>query len=186
MRNKIDVFDTTLRDGAQTPFIGMDFWDRYIIAKALADTGVDVIEVGFAANEVDFESMRRIAKYIGNRKYSRNKTVPVVCSLARVLEEDVKLAFEAIEPADPDKRRIHVFIGTSEELMSYSHGKREEEILNLIEKNVGGARGLGDVCATINPWLSSSLYPWCSTRRWWPWPGWGPPTRTELGSSRLS
>lgn len=142
MRKKIDIFDTTLRDGAQTPFIGMDFWDRYIIAKALADTGVDVIEVGFAANEVDFESMRRIAKYIGNRKYSRNKTVPVVCSLARVLEEDVKLAFEAIEPADLDKRRIHVFIGTSEELMSYSHGKREEEIINLIEKNVRRARGL--------------------------------------------
>lgn len=142
MKNKIDVFDTTLRDGAQTPFIGMDFWDRYIIAKALADTGVDVIEIGFAANEVDYESMKKIAKYIGNRKYSRNRTVPVVCSLARVLEEDVNLAYKSIEPADPDKRRIHVFIGTSEELMNYSHGKREEEIIDLIEKNVGKAREL--------------------------------------------
>jgi 2-isopropylmalate synthase len=120
----------------------MDFWDRYIIAKVLANIGVDVIEIGFAANDVDYELMKRIAKYIGNREYSRNRTVPVVCALARVLEEDVNLAYETIEPADPDKRRIHVFIGTSEELMNYSHGKREKEILSLIESNVGRAREL--------------------------------------------
>jgi len=142
LRSKIDIHDTTLRDGAQTPFIGMDFWDRYVIAKALANIGVDVIEIGFAANDMDYESMKRIAKYIGSRKYSKNRTVPVVCGLARVLEEDVNLAYEAIEPADSDKRRIHVFIGTSEELMNYSHGKREEEILSLIENNVGRAREL--------------------------------------------
>jgi len=141
-RDKIIIHDTTLRDGAQTPFVGMDFWDRYIIAKALANIGVDVIEIGFAANDVDYESMKKIAKYIGNRKHSKNRTVPIVCSLARVVEEDVKLAYEAVEPADPDKRRIHVFIGTSEELMNYSHGKREKEILSLIEYNVRKAREL--------------------------------------------
>jgi 2-isopropylmalate synthase len=142
MKDKIIIHDTTLRDGAQTPFIGMDFWDRYVIAKALANIGVDVIEIGFAANDVDYEPMKKIAKHIGSRKYSRNKMVPVVCSLARVLDNDVNLAYETIEPADPDKRRIHVFIGTSEELMNYSHGKREEEILSLIKSNVAKAREL--------------------------------------------
>ncbi len=140
MKNRISILDTTLRDGAQTPGIGMDFEDRFLIAKALADTGVDVIEIGFAANDVEFEWMRQIAKYIGNRKHSNNKTVPVVCGLARVLKGDVNLAYEAIEPADPDKRRIHLFIGTSEELMDYSHGKREKEIIDLIENNTREAR----------------------------------------------
>ena len=140
--NKIEVFETTLRDGAQTPRISFGFQDRYYIAKSLANMGVDVIEIGFAANDIDYEFMRRIAKYIGSREYSTNSNVPVVASLARVLPGDVELAYKAIESADPDRRRIHVFIGTSEELMLYSHGKREESILNMISDSVSYARSL--------------------------------------------
>ena len=139
--DKIKVFDTTLRDGAQTPEIGMNFSDRLYIAKALADTGVDVVEIGFAANDADFGYMRDLARYIGSGN-SRNRTVPVVCSLARVVPEDVELAYRSIELADPAKRRIHLFIGTSEELMSYSHGKREESILEMVSRNVERARTL--------------------------------------------
>ncbi len=144
--NRVSVFDTTLRDGAQTPGLGMTLRDRLYIAKALANTGVDVIEIGFAANNIDFPYMREIAKYVGSREYSKNRTVPVVCSLARALPGDVRLAYESIEHADPDKRRIHVFIGTSEELMSYSHGKKEKVILKMIDETVPYARHLvGDM-----------------------------------------
>lgn len=139
---KIDIFDTTLRDGAQTPFIGMDFWDRFVIAKALAQTGVDVIETGFAANDVEYEWMKKIAKHIGTRGYSTCNNIPIICSLSRPLEKDIKLAYESIEPADPDKRMIHIFIGTSEELMTDSHGKNEEEVLKLISSGVSYARKL--------------------------------------------
>jgi len=140
--NRIAVFDTTLRDGAQTPGISLNFQDRLLIAKALANIGVDVIEIGFAANDVDFPYMQELAKFIGSRVCSVNKNVPIVCSLARVLREDVLLAYESIKSADPDRRRIHLFIGTSEELMSHSHGKREETILNMISENVDYARYL--------------------------------------------
>jgi len=141
-REKVSVFDTILRDGAQTPEIGLNLRDRLYIAKALANTGVDVIEIGFAANDADYPYMKELAKYIGNRRHSTNRKVPVVCSLARALKEDVELAYKAIEPADPDKRRIHIFIGTSEELIKYSLGKKEEEILKMISDSVSYARRL--------------------------------------------
>ena len=139
---RISVLDTTLRDGAQTPGVGMSFRDRYYIARALTDIGVDVIEAGFAANNVDFPVIEKIARYIGSREHSVNRNVPVVCSLARVLPEDVELAYKSIEEADPDRRRIHVFIGTSEELMNHSHGKKEEAILDMISGSVSYAREL--------------------------------------------
>nr|HID59981.1 hypothetical protein [Desulfobacterales bacterium] len=146
MNDRIYIFDTTLRDGAQTPWIGMGFWDRFIIAKALADIGVDVIELGFAANHVDYEMIKKMAKYICNPEYSTNRTVPVACSLARAVKEDVRKAFETIEPAPPEKRRIHVFIGTSQELMDYSIGKKQEVVLSMIRENVSYARELiGDI-----------------------------------------
>ena len=81
MKNKIFIFDTTLRDGAQTPGIGLGFQSRYYIAKALTNVGVDAIEIGFAANENDFAFMKDIAKYIGSRKYSSNNNIPVMVSL---------------------------------------------------------------------------------------------------------
>jgi 2-isopropylmalate synthase len=141
-RDKITVFDTTLRDGMQTPFMGMNFWDRFVIAKAIANMGVDVMEIGFAANDIDFGYMQKMAKYIGSREYSTNTNVPVVCSLARLVKDDIDLAFESIKEADPDKRRIHAFIGTSPQLMEFSHGKREEKIKQMIRDNISHARNL--------------------------------------------
>ncbi|MBU0536203.1 MAG: hypothetical protein KJ922_01310 [Nanoarchaeota archaeon] len=135
--NKIQIFDTTLRDGAQTAFIGIGPEDRYLIARALAYTGVDVIEAGFAANTIDYLTLRVISEKIGNSDNS-----PVICSLARALPGDVELAYQSVQPARPDKRRIHVFIGTSEELLEHSIEKPKTEVLKMIGDNVRKAREL--------------------------------------------
>ncbi|MFC1754017.1 alpha-isopropylmalate synthase regulatory domain-containing protein [Thermoproteota archaeon] len=135
--NRVYIFDTTLRDGAQTPFIGMGFKERYLIAKALAYVGVDVIEAGFAANNVDYGIIQVIAENLG-----RSKNSPIICSLARAILEDIELAYESLKPAIPSKRRIHTFIGTSEELMNDSHGKREKMVLKMVEDSVCLAKKL--------------------------------------------
>ncbi len=142
MENGIKVLDTTLRDGAQTPKTAMDEWGRFAIAKALAYTGVDVIEAGFAANDADYRTIQNVSKYIGSRENSRLDNVPEICSLARLYADDIRLAGKSLEHADRDKRRIHVFIGTSPELQEYSHGKREEKIIEMIHDNVSLAREL--------------------------------------------
>ena len=136
MAETLIFFDTTLRDGAQTPRIGFDLWDRLVIAKALAYVGVDVIEIGFGANNAEFDMIRQMAKYVGNERYSVNGHVPVVCSLARAIPGDVHLAYKSIEPANPQKRRIHVFIATSDELMNNNLEKSEAEVQKLIGESV--------------------------------------------------
>lgn len=103
VRDKLIIFDTTLRDGEQSPGAGMSASDKLRIAKKLEFLGVDVIEAGFAAaSPGDFEAVCAIAKSI------RNSTV---CSLARAKVEDVRKAGEAIAAAP--RRRIHTFIATS-------------------------------------------------------------------------
>ncbi|WP_251450169.1 2-isopropylmalate synthase [Parasutterella muris] len=103
VRDKLIIFDTTLRDGEQSPGAGMSASDKLRIAKKLEFLGVDVIEAGFAAaSQGDFEAVCAIAKSI------RNSTV---CSLARAKVEDVRKAGEAIAAAP--RRRIHTFIATS-------------------------------------------------------------------------
>src|SRR3989344_2881256 len=139
---KIKVCDSTLRDGAQAPGVNMSPSGRFYVAKALADTGVDVIECGFAANRIDYDFMRDVAKFIGSRKHSANRTVPVVCSIARLERKEEELAYKSLEPADPDKRRIHVFIGTSKYLMDNSHGRDEDSILEMVPRSVEISRGL--------------------------------------------
>lgn len=103
VRDKLIIFDTTLRDGEQSPGAGMSASDKLRIAKKLEFLGVDVIEAGFAAaSPGDFEAVCAIAKSI------RNSTV---CSLARAKVEDVRKAGEAIAAAP--RKRIHTFIATS-------------------------------------------------------------------------
>lgn len=102
-RDKLFIFDTTLRDGEQSPGASMSPQDKLRIAKQLEFLGVDVIEAGFAAaSPGDFESICAISKVI------RNSTV---CSLARANPSDVRKAGEAIAAAP--RRRIHTFIATS-------------------------------------------------------------------------
>jgi 2-isopropylmalate synthase len=100
---QIRIFDTTLRDGEQAPGFAMDPEAKLRMARALAELRVDVIEAGFAASSArDFQSIKEIASAIDG---------PTICSLARAKRDDILAAAGALEPAQ--RRRIHVFIGTS-------------------------------------------------------------------------
>ena len=100
---KIVIFDTTLRDGEQSPGCSMNLDEKLEVAQALVDLGVDVIEAGFPiASPGDFEAVREIARTV------RGATI---CGLARCNDEDIDRAWEALRDA-PDAR-IHVFLATS-------------------------------------------------------------------------
>src|SRR5579871_3359946 len=97
------IFDTTLRDGEQSPGNSMNLEEKLLVADALDAMGVDVIEAGFAmASRGDFEAVNAIAKRIKNS---------VVCSLARAKTADIECAAQAIKPAKHP--RIHTFMSTS-------------------------------------------------------------------------
>jgi len=108
-KEQIIIFDTTLRDGEQSPGASMNTKEKIQIAMQLEKLGVDVIEAGFAAaSKGDFEAISRIADVVKNS---------TVCSLARALEYDITQAAKAIESAP--KKRIHTFIATSPIHMEY-------------------------------------------------------------------
>ncbi len=104
MSTTIRIFDTTLRDGEQSPGASMNVEEKVTLAKQLARLGVDIIEAGFAiASPGDFEAIRRIGAEVEG---------PVICSLARAREGDIKRAWEALR--DIPKRRLHTFHSTSD------------------------------------------------------------------------
>ncbi len=104
MSRMIRIFDTTLRDGEQSPGASMNVEEKLMIAKQLARLGVDIIEAGFAySSPGDFEAVRRIALEVEG---------PVVCSLARARPEDITRASEALKGAP--RVRIHTFLSTSD------------------------------------------------------------------------
>src|SRR5947209_9674784 len=101
--NRLVIFDTTLRDGEQSPGASMNLAEKLEIAHALSDLGVDVIEAGFPiASPGDFEAVQAIARQVPR---------PVICGLARCNVEDIDRAWEAIR--DAKRPRIHVFLATS-------------------------------------------------------------------------
>jgi len=102
--DRVRIFDTTLRDGEQSPGATMNIEEKLVIARQLERLGVDVIEAGFAASsEGDFEAVQRVAAAVGK---------PVVLSLARTREQDVDRAIKAVERAQ--RPGIHIFIATSD------------------------------------------------------------------------
>ncbi len=104
MKNKIIIFDTTLRDGEQSPGATMNIKEKLEVAHQLARLGIDVMEAGFPISSPgDFEAVNLIAREVEG---------PVICGLARAQKPDVISAGEAIAPAK--KRRIHTFIATSD------------------------------------------------------------------------
>jgi len=118
-KEKIVIFDTTLRDGEQSPGASMNTEEKIQIAIQLEKLGVDVIEAGFAAaSKGDFDAINKIAQRVKNS---------TVCSLARALEKDIEAAGRAIEPAP--KRRIHTFIATSPIHMEYKLRMKPEEVI---------------------------------------------------------
>ena len=132
--NRVIIFDTTLRDGEQSPGFSMNLQEKLRMAEALAELGVDVIEAGFPiASPGDFESVKAIAERIKG---------PVICGLARAGRADVVRAGEALVPAE--RRRIHVFISTSALHMKYKLRMEPEAVLQATTDNVTLARHYTD------------------------------------------
>lgn len=117
----IKIFDTTLRDGEQSPGVALNHAQKLEIAHQLSRLGVDIIEAGFAiASPGDFECIQRIAQEVHG---------PVICSLARLNKADIERAAMALEPAE--KRRIHVFTSASKIHLEKMLKKTPEQILDL-------------------------------------------------------
>jgi len=126
----IKIFDTTLRDGEQSPGASMNIGEKLTVAKQLARLGVDVIEAGFAfSSPGDFESIKIIGSEVEG---------PIICSLARAREEDVKSAWEALK--DAPKKRIHTFHSTSDIHLKYQFRVSREEALKRSVEMVKLAR----------------------------------------------
>ncbi len=124
------IFDTTLRDGEQSPGCSMSIEDKVKIAKMLNEAKVDVIEAGFAAsNERDFKAIKEISKVCD---YS------IVTSLARCNKDDIDKAYEAIK--DAKKKRIHVFIATSDIHMKDKLNMTRDEVIAKIREMVSYAK----------------------------------------------
>ncbi len=133
-RSDLIIFDTTLRDGEQSPGAAMTKEDKLRIARQLERLGVDVIEAGFAAaSDGDFAAIRAIAETVENA---------TVCSLARANERDVRRAGESIAPAP--KRRIHTFIATSPIHMEKKLRMTPDEVVAHAVKAVTLARSYTD------------------------------------------
>jgi 2-isopropylmalate synthase len=136
----VRFFDTTLRDGEQSPGASLTSTEKLEIARALARLGVDVIEAGFpAASPDDFQGVQRIAKDVGVSKSAERRT-PSICGLARALRGDIDTAWEAVKPAE--KPRIHTFLATSPVHMKYKLDMTPEEVVFQVGEMVTYARSL--------------------------------------------
>ena len=132
--SRIVVFDTTLRDGEQSPGAAMTKEEKVRVARQLERLGVDVIEAGFAAASLgDWEAVHEIAQTI---------TESTVCSLARAVENDIRKAGEAIAPAP--KKRIHTFIATSPIHMEYKLKMKPQQVIDAAVKAVKIAKEYTD------------------------------------------
>lgn len=134
MSDHIRIFDTTLRDGEQSPGCSMNLGEKLALARQLEKLGVDVIEAGFPiASEGDFESVRRVAEEVRG---------PSICGLARTGRADVERAGAAVEPAQHP--RIHTFIATSDIHLEHKLRMSRNEVLDEVVRAVEQARGYVD------------------------------------------
>jgi len=131
---KVFIFDTTLRDGEQSPGASLSVSEKLEIAQQLARMRVDIIEAGFpVSSPAQFEATRLCAE---------NVQGPVICGLARASEKDIESAGRALEPAK--KRRIHTFIATSPIHMKHKLRKKPDEVLKMAVEAVTLAKGITD------------------------------------------
>ncbi|MHB8628035.1 MAG: 2-isopropylmalate synthase [Aggregatilineales bacterium] len=137
--NHIRIFDTTLRDGEQSPGASLTSAEKLEIARHLASMGVDIIEAGFpAASPDDLAAVRRIAEEIGTADG------PVICGLARAVKSDIEKSWEAVQYAS--KPRIHTFMSTSDIHLKYQFNIDREQALERIQNMVRYARSF---CADV-------------------------------------
>jgi len=134
---RVLIFDTTLRDGEQSPGASLNLEEKLAIAQQLARLGVDIIEAGFPfASPGDFNAVQRIAATVGSADG------PVICGLARAAKGDIKACAEAVAPAV--NKRIHTFIATSYIHLEHKLRKSRAEVLQIAGEMVAYARSLVD------------------------------------------
>src|SRR5437667_4294659 len=134
--DRLIIFDTTLRDGEQSPGASMNLAEKLEVAHALKDLGVDVIEAGFPiASPGDFEAVQTIARQVFS---------PVVCGLARCNDADIDRAWAAVK--DSPRPRIHVFLATSAIHREFKLKMVKEEIVTRAVEGVKRAKGY---CADV-------------------------------------
>jgi 2-isopropylmalate synthase len=132
--NHVLIFDTTLRDGEQSPGCSMTTQEKLSMAHALEDLGIDILEAGFAmASEGDFAAIATITQAI---------RTPRICSLARAKREDIDMAARSLEHAD--RARIHVFLASSDLHLEYKLKMSREQALAQAAESVRQARSLCD------------------------------------------
>ena len=133
-KDRVVIFDTTLRDGEQCPGATMTHEEKLEVAALLDEMGVDIIEAGFPiASDGDFAAVNEIARRTKNA---------VVCGLARAAFKDIDICAEAIRPAE--RRRIHTFLSTSPVHMKYKLQKEPHEVYEMVIAQVTRARGHTD------------------------------------------
>ena len=134
---RVLIFDTTLRDGEQSPGASLNLDEKLAIAHQLARLGVDIIEAGFPfASAGDFNAVQRIADAVGTHEG------PIICGLARATAGDIKACADAVAPAA--RRRIHTFIATSDIHLEHKLKKSRADVLAITADMVAYARSLVD------------------------------------------
>ena len=132
MSDRVLIFDTTLRDGEQSPGASMNQEEKLSIARLLQELKVDIIEAGFPiASKGDFNSVQAIAREIKDCQ---------IAGLARAKHEDIETAWNAVK--DAKNPRIHTFIATSPIHMEYKLKLTEDQVLEKIKDSVSFARNL--------------------------------------------
>jgi 2-isopropylmalate synthase len=134
MSERVAIFDTTLRDGEQSPGCSMNLEEKLRMARQLDALGVDIIEAGFPiASDDDFAAVREVAKTCRR---------PIIAALCRTTPEDIERAWEALSYAA--RPRIHTFVATSDIHLQYKLQKSREEVLEMACKAVRLAKGFAD------------------------------------------
>ncbi|MCS7040318.1 MAG: 2-isopropylmalate synthase, partial [Caldilineales bacterium] len=144
-RDVVLIFDTTLRDGEQSPGATLNAQEKLDIARQLARLGVDIIEAGFpAASPGDLEAVKRIAETVGQEKrtnkFGQPADPPVIAALARANKQDIDAAWEAVRPAKHP--RIHTFLATSPIHMEHKLRMTPDEVVARVAEMVRYAKSL--------------------------------------------
>ncbi|MEI2692802.1 MAG: 2-isopropylmalate synthase [Anaerolineae bacterium] len=148
-RDVVLIFDTTLRDGEQSPGATLNIQEKLEIARQLARLGVDIIEAGFpAASSGDLDAVRQVAQTVGREprvdKFGRAVPPPVIAGLARANHSDIDAAWEAVKGAS--RPRIHTFLATSPIHMEHKLRMTPEQVVEQVRAMVSYARTL---CADV-------------------------------------